>query len=77
VIDERGVYLVHDAERLLHLRRSTIRREVREGRLRVSKRASRYYILGRWLLEWIEAGLVRPRNQPAWDACACGREAQP
>jgi hypothetical protein len=61
VIDPHGVYGVEDAIRVFRLKKSTVRREIREGRLRVSKRAGRYYLLGRWLLEWIEAGEVRPR----------------
>jgi hypothetical protein len=61
VIAEHGVYGVDDAIRVLRLRKSTVRREVREGRLRVSKRAGRYYILGRWLIEWIEGGELKRR----------------
>jgi len=44
---------------------STIRREVREGRLRVSKRCGRYYLLGEWLLEWIAGGEVKRRVTPS------------
>jgi hypothetical protein len=64
VIAETGVYTVDDAIRIFRLRKSTIRREIREGRLRVSKRAGRYFLLGRWLLSWIEGGEIR-RNGPA------------
>jgi hypothetical protein len=56
VIDPYGVYRVGDAIRIFDLRKSTIRREIREGRLRVSKRAGCYFLLGKWLIEWIEAG---------------------
>jgi len=59
-----AVYGVDDARRILRLKQSTIRREVREQRLRVSKRAGRYFILGRWLIEWIEAGELK-RRRPA------------
>jgi hypothetical protein len=66
VIDPNGVYFVEEARQLLHLRGTSIRREVRQGRLRVSKRCGRYYLLGRWLLEWIERGeLVRKENPAA------------
>jgi hypothetical protein len=65
VIDPNGVYFGDDAQRICRLKRSTIRREVREGRLRVSKRAGRYFILGRWLLEWIEQGELRRRTAAA------------
>jgi hypothetical protein len=57
-----AVYSVEEAQRALHLRRSTIRREVREGRLRVSRRAGRYFILGQWLVEWIEGGEISRRR---------------
>jgi hypothetical protein len=63
VIDPNGVYFWDVARQLLRFKESTIRREVREGRLRVSKRAGRYFILGRWLIEWIEKGEVQ-RKRP-------------
>lgn len=63
VIDPNAVFLVDDARRLLRLRASTIRREVREGRLRIAKRAGRYYILGTWLLQWITEGELRRRTR--------------
>ena len=62
VIDAQAVYSVDDARRFLRLKQSTIRREVREGRLRVAKRAGRYFILGRWLIEWIEGGELKRRR---------------
>jgi hypothetical protein len=61
-IDPHNVYLVDQLRQLLRLRDSTIRREVREGRLRIAKRAGRYYLLGSWILEWLEAGEVRRRT---------------
>src|SRR5437879_1193674 len=57
-----AIYTVPEAREALQLKASTIRREVREGRLRISKRAGRYYITGAWLLEWIESGELR-RNK--------------
>jgi hypothetical protein len=62
VVHPTAVYGVDDAIRMFRLRKSTIRREIREGRLRVSKRAGRYFLLGLWLIEWIEAGELRPRQ---------------
>jgi hypothetical protein len=62
VIHATAIYSVDEAQHFLHLRRSTIRRELREGRLRVSKRAGRYYLLGEWLIDWIRAGEVRRRT---------------
>jgi hypothetical protein len=63
-IDPTAVYFVDQAQALLRLTVSTIRREHREGRLRVSKRAGRYYILGKWLIEWLEGGELRKSKTP-------------
>ena len=60
-----GLYLVDEVQRIFRLKKSTIRRELREGRLRVSKRAGRYFLLGRWLIEWIESGELAPRTPRA------------
>jgi hypothetical protein len=59
VIHPDAVYSLESARAALGLARATLRREVRLGRLRVSKRAGRYYLLGAWLLEWLRAGEVR------------------
>ena len=56
IISPTGVYFLEDVKVLLKLKESSVRREVRLGRLRVSKRSGRYYILGKWLLEWLESG---------------------
>jgi len=40
----------------LGIRRATIAREVRLGRLRVSRRAGRYFFLGSWIIAWLESG---------------------
>jgi hypothetical protein len=57
-IHPTAVYTLAAAARALGLRRHTLPREVRAGRLRVCKRAGAHYVLGRWLLEWLEAGEV-------------------
>jgi hypothetical protein len=62
VIQPTGIYFADTAQNLLRLTKSTLRREVREGRLRISKRAGRYIILGSWLLEWIAAGELKRRR---------------
>jgi hypothetical protein len=58
LIRPTAVYLRGEVCRLLRVRPSTLRREIAEGRLRVSKRAGRYYFLGEWLLEWLRSGEV-------------------
>jgi hypothetical protein len=64
VIHPAAVYTMDDARRVLRLRQSTIRREVREGRLRIACRAGRRYLLGEWLLQWIREGEL-PRRPTA------------
>jgi hypothetical protein len=56
VIDPNAVLLAEDVRRLLRLRTSTLRREIRSGRLRVCKRAGRYFFLGQQLLDWLRGG---------------------
>jgi hypothetical protein len=58
VINPRAVYSKEGAQKALGLTKTTIGREIRLERLRVSKRAGRYFILGAWLLEWLEGGEV-------------------
>jgi hypothetical protein len=56
VIDPNGIYLPETVRKALKLRASSIRREVREGRLRIAKRCGRHFILGAWLLAWVADG---------------------
>jgi hypothetical protein len=65
VIDPNAVFGVESAQQALGLRRSTLAREIRLGRLKVSKRGGRYYLLGEWLLDWIrERRLTVPGPAP-------------
>jgi hypothetical protein len=61
VIQPTAVYTVEQLQAALGLARSTVRTERRMGRLRVAKRAGRYYVLGAWLLEWLQAGELKRR----------------
>jgi hypothetical protein len=54
-----AVYSLVAARLALGLTASTLNREIRLRRLRVSKRAGRYFILGEWLLQWLRDGEVR------------------
>jgi hypothetical protein len=56
-----AVYTPTTLKAALGLRDNTIPREVRADRLRVSKRAGRYFVLGSWVLEWLRGGEVRRR----------------
>jgi hypothetical protein len=63
VIEPRAVFTIEQARETLRLAKNCLPREIRLGRLRVSKRAGKYLILGRWLLEWVEGGeLSRKHN---------------
>jgi hypothetical protein len=44
---------------LLGLTANTIRRAVRRGDLRVSRRAGKYFVIGAWVHQWIEGGEVQ------------------
>jgi hypothetical protein len=65
VIVPNAVYDLTQARALLGLAEHTLGREARLGRLRVSKRAGKYMILGKWLLAWVEAGEVTRRRRKA------------
>lgn len=56
VIPANAVYSLPQAARLLGLKANCLPREVRLRRLRVAKRAGRYFVLGSWLLEWLAGG---------------------
>jgi hypothetical protein len=56
IIDPNAVLDASHVQALLGLRKSSLRREIREKRLRVAKRCGRHFFLGRWILEWIEGG---------------------
>src|SRR5262249_44987517 len=64
VIHVNAVYTARQLVAALGLRQSTIRREVKAGRLRVSKRAGRYFFLGQFVLEWLQSGEIE-RKDPA------------
>lgn len=61
-IDPTAVYDPTVVREILGLTKTTLSREIRQGRLRVTKRAGRYYFLGEWLLEWLRGGEVRRPN---------------
>ncbi len=64
IVNPNAVYTAVEAARLLSLPLSCIAREHRLGRLRVSRRGKRNFILGAWLLQWLEAGEVRRGAAP-------------
>jgi len=62
IIHPTAVYFVDQAQKILRLKESTIRREVRAGRLQIAKRAGRYYLLGAWIISWLQAGAIQRRR---------------
>jgi hypothetical protein len=58
IIHPTGVYTVSQVRAMLGLRQSSLRREIREGRLRVNKRCGKYFFLGEQLLDWLRGGEV-------------------
>jgi hypothetical protein len=61
VIHRDAVYDLAQARHCLGLARTTLRREVRLGRLRFTVRGGKMFFLGAWLLEWLGPGRLRPR----------------
>jgi hypothetical protein len=59
VIHPDQVFTLDALQKTLNLRDGTLAREIRLGRLRSSKRAGRRWILGAWVLEWLQAGESR------------------
>jgi hypothetical protein len=58
VISPDAVFTTDAVRTLLGLKQSSLRREIRQGRLQVSKRCGRYFFLGSQLLQWLRAGEV-------------------
>jgi hypothetical protein len=62
-IPDDAVLTLHELRAILALPKSCLGREVRNGRLRVSRRSGRYWVLGAWVHEWLTTGEVQ-RKQP-------------
>jgi hypothetical protein len=56
VIHPTAVYDLAQARAALGLAKGTLSREIPLKRLRVSERAGKKWVLGAWLLAWIEEG---------------------
>src|SRR4051812_28991748 len=59
VVHPRAVYRPAQLREGLGLAADTIAREARLGRLRITKRGGKVYILGKWVLQWLAAGEVK------------------
>jgi hypothetical protein len=59
IVHRHAVYTANAFRRAFGLKESSLRREVREGRLKVYKRCGKYFILGEDVLAWLRGGEVR------------------
>jgi hypothetical protein len=59
VIEPNAVFTLDSLKHTLGLARNCLPREIRLARLRAAKRAGRYFLLGKWVLEWIEDGELK------------------
>lgn len=59
VIHPTGVYLPDWVRAAFRLKASSLRREIRAGRLAVCKRCGRHYFTGQQLLDWLQGGELR------------------
>lgn len=58
IVEPNATYTAQQLRLALGLRPNTLRREIASGRLRVSRRAGRYFFLGEFVLEWLRSGEV-------------------
>jgi hypothetical protein len=58
-IRRHSVYTLPALQVALGLAKSTLSREIRLSRLKVSKRAGKYFVLGQWVLRWLADGAVQ------------------
>jgi hypothetical protein len=56
VVHPHGVYRLDELTALLRLKKSSLRREVKEKRLRVSRRCGCYFFIGKAVLDWLAGG---------------------
>jgi hypothetical protein len=64
-IDPNTAYRPEHIEAGLGIPLSGIMRDIRGGKLKASKRRGRLFILGAWVLAWLEDGEVRRRRHSA------------
>jgi hypothetical protein len=63
VIHPNAVYDREAVVITLGFPKTILLREIGLGRLRCAKRAGKYFILGQWLLDWIEAAELKSEQQ--------------
>jgi hypothetical protein len=65
ILDPRAVFTVQSATAFLSLNPTSLPRAIRRGELRVSRRGGKYFILGEWLIAWLEGGTRTRRRAGA------------
>jgi hypothetical protein len=65
IIDPHTIFTLDSLSKALSLKAGTLPREMRLKRLRYAKRAGRIFILGHWVIQWLEAGEVIRRRPHA------------
>jgi hypothetical protein len=65
VIEPNAVFTLDSLKQALGLAKGCLPREIRLGRLRTARRGGRYFLLGKWVLEWIEGGELRRSKRSA------------
>jgi hypothetical protein len=60
VIHATSVFTKPQLRRALGLAKTTLDAEISAGRLKVSRRAGRYCLLGQWVLDWLGPGELHP-----------------
>jgi hypothetical protein len=58
VIPDDAIFRLDDLRAALGLARDTLRRAVRQGRLRVARINGRYFVRGAWIHEWLTGAEV-------------------
>ncbi len=58
-----AVYSLDQLRAALGVRRSSLGREIRLGRLQVSKRCGRYWFRSEWILSWLDGGLQGEKSE--------------
>jgi hypothetical protein len=70
VIPPDGVYTLPEAAAVVRVPPHCLPREIKLGRLEARKRGGRYYILGKWLINWLSSGAAHRRWRET-AACRC------
>jgi hypothetical protein len=63
VLDDDAVFSLEQLRQALGLRKRTLPREIRAGRLTVCKRAGRYFVFGSDIKKWLRGGALT-KNAP-------------